>query len=201
MIDDKETPQKKNDSAASIEQSVREKKTVITLSLNQNVLDELKQEADKEQTSLSAKVTDILSKHIITYRFSEDIKSVFVSEKTFRLIVDQTDEELFSADFTNNALDFVPTTFYAKNIPFTIENIIKHALRGAGLHGGIYNHLHHYIDQKGSTVIVMRHNFGIKWSRILSKGQCKLIENMLGCNTSYTFLPSSAVIKVHLQKE
>jgi hypothetical protein len=196
MVDEKEHPQNQNHSATSIEQSAREKKTTITLSVIQNVLDELKEEAAKEQTSLSAKVSKILSKHIVTYRFSQDIKSVFVTQKTFGLIIEQIEEDLLLDDFTNNALDFIPTVFYTKHIPFTLDNIIKYALIGAGLDGGIYDHFHCYNDSEGYTYLVMRHNFGLKWSRILSKGQCNLIEKMLGCQTTSIILPSSVTIKV-----
>ncbi len=178
------------------EQDDKKKKTTITLSLSHDILDELKDEADKEQTSLSAKVSKILSKHIITYRFSHDIKSVFVSQRTFSLIVEHIDEGLLLDDFANNALDFIPTVFNTKNIPFTLDNIIKYALMGAALDGGIYNHFHYYRDHEGCISLVMRHNFGLKWSRILSKGISKLIENMLRCCTSSSVLPSSVVIKV-----
>jgi hypothetical protein len=179
----------------------KEKKTIITLSLNQDVLDELKEESVKEQISLSAKVSKILSKHIVTYRFSQDTKSVFVTQKTFNLIIEQVDEDLLLDDFTNNALDFVPTVFYAKNIPFTIDNIIKYALIGAGLEGGIFNHFHYYNDSEGFTNLVMRHNFGLKWSRILSKGHARLIEKMLGCHTLSTIFSSSVIIKVPIKKK
>jgi hypothetical protein len=178
-------------------QEASKKKTTITLSLNQEILDEVKEDADKEQTSLSTKVNKILSKHIITYRFSQDTKSVFITQKTFRLIIDTIDEDLLLDDFTNNAMDFIPTVFYTKNIPFTLDNIIKYALKGAALDGGIYNHFHHYKELDGFINLVMRHNFGLKWSRILSKGLSKLIENMLNCHTSSIILPSSVQIKIH----
>jgi hypothetical protein len=195
MVDENVNLQEQDDISAS-KQNTRKKKTTITLSLNQGVMDELKEEADKEQISLSAKVSKILSKHIVTYRFSQDIKSVFITQKTFSLIVEQIQEDLLLDDFTNNALDFIPTVFHAKNIPFTIDNIIKYALGGAALDGGIYDHFQHYKDSEGFTILVMRHNFGLKWSRILSRGQADLIENMLGCHTSSTILPSSVIIKV-----
>ena len=57
--------------------------------------------------------------------------------------------------------------------------MIKYALKGAGLDGGIYNHFYHYKDNEGFINLMMRHNFGLKWSRILSKGQSKLIESMI----------------------
>jgi len=195
MVDEKVHSREQGDISIS-KQNTREKKTTITLSLKQEIIDELKEEANREQTSLSAKVSKILSKHIVTYRFSQDIKSVFITQKTFSLIVEEIQEDLLLDDFTNNALDFIPTVFHAKNIPFTIDNIIKYALIGAGLDGGIYDHFQHYKDSKGFTILIMRHNFGLKWSRILSRGQTDLIENMLGCHTSSTILPSSVIIKV-----
>jgi hypothetical protein len=198
MVYEKEHPQNQNHSATSDEQSAREKRTTITLSIKQKVLDELKEEADKEQTSLSAKVNKILSKHIVAYRFAQDMNSVLVTQKTFGLIVDQIEEDLLLEDFTTNALDLIPTIFLSKNIAFTLDNIIKYALIGGGLEGGIYNHFHHYKDNEGFTNIVLRHNLGLKWSRILSKGQCNLIEKMLGCQTTSIILPSSVTIKVPL---
>jgi len=189
------------DSSNTPNHRTKEKKTTITLSLNHRVLEELKEEALKEQISLSAKVSKVLSKHIVTYRFSQDTKSVFVTQKTFSLIIEQIDEDLLLDDFTNNALDFVPTVFYAKNIPFTLDNIIKYALIGAGLEGGIYNHFHYYKDHQGFTNLVMRHNFGLKWSRILSKGHVRLIERMLGCQTLSTIYSSSVIIKVPPEKK
>lgn len=174
----------------------KQKKTAITLAINQDVLNNVKEEADSEKTSLSSKVSDILLRHIVTYRFSRDMKSIFISEKTFRLIIDKIDEDLLLDDFTNNALDFIPTLFYAKNISFTIDNIIRYALTGAGLHGGIYNHFHHHKDSQGFTILVMRHNFGLKWSKVLSKGLTKLLHDTLGCISSSIILPSSIIIKV-----
>ena len=185
-------PQKKQIS----ELQTKDKKSIITLSLDEEILDEVKEEADKAQLSLSSKVSNILSKYIVTYKVSLDIKSVFVTQNTFKVIVDKMDEELLSEDFMNNALDFIPTLFYAKNISFTLDNIIRYALTGAALDGGIYNQFHHYKDLEGFIHLVMRHNFGLKWSKILSRGQSKLIESMLNCHTSSTILPSSVNIKI-----
>ena len=98
-------------------------------------------------------------------------------------MIDHIDEtsllEAFMADTLN--LDLF---FRTKNIPFTLDNFIKYAGEGTGLHGGIYQHFHYYKDSNGIMTLVYRHNYGIKWSRILSKGLSHQIKSML----NYTIL-------------
>lgn len=173
------------------------RKTMITLSLETDILEELKTDALKERTSLSTLVTATLSKHVLLNRFAKDVDGIFITNNTFKAIVDDIEENSLEDDFTRNALDFIPTIFYSKNIPFTLQNLIKYALSSAAIDGGIYNHFHHYVDEAGLVNLVMRHNFGLKWSRILGNGHVKLIENMLNLKSTLTALPSSVVIKVN----
>jgi hypothetical protein len=172
------------------------KASVITLAIDNNILEEIRKEAEKEGKTLSAKVNDILTKHIVLYRFAQDTKCIIINSKTFHFIVDQLDEKLLLEDFMANAVDFVSTFFHAKNIPFTLDNFIKYAGEGTGLHGGIYQHFHYYKDSNGIMTLVYRHNYGIKWSRILSKGLSHQIKSMLNYTTTSEILPSSVIIKI-----
>jgi len=193
------TPQKNptSDHEVKVENSNDEtSKTTITLSLDTNILDELKRDAEKETTSMSGYVTKILSKHVLLNRFARDLHAIFITSTTFATIVDKIDENLLAKDFEENALDFIPTIFHSKNIPFTIENLIRYALSRTAIDGGIYDHFHSYHDSKGHLNLVMRHNFGIKWSHILGSGHVKLIQNMLALNSTFKALPSSVIIKV-----
>lgn len=171
-------------------------KTTITLSLDSDILDDLKREAPKESTSVSGYVTQILSKHVLLNRFARDLHAIFITSKTFATIVDKIDENLLAKDFEENALDFIPTIFHSKNIPFTMENLIRYALSSTAIDGGIYDHFHSYHDSEGRLNLVMRHNFGIKWSHVLGSGHVKLIQNMLALNSTFKALPSSVIIKV-----
>jgi hypothetical protein len=52
------------------------KASVITLAIDNNILEEIRKEAEKEGKTLSAKVNDILTKHIVVYRFAQDTKCI-----------------------------------------------------------------------------------------------------------------------------
>jgi hypothetical protein len=171
-------------------------RATITFAINEDIIKEIKKEAEFEGITLSAKVTAILTRHIVLYRFGKDVKSIIVNGRTFQTIIEQIDENILSEDFTNNAIDYISTFFRAKNIPFTLENLIKYSFEGPGLRGGIYRHFHRYRDNSGLLTLVFRHNFGIKWSRVLSKGLSYQIKVMLNTNTTSEVLPSSVVIKI-----
>lgn len=172
-------------------------KKTITLSLNENVLDEIKSEAFKNGTSVSNLVTKILSKHDVIYKFAKDYDSIFLTSETFKIVINEINENLLYEDFLNQILDFIPTMFYTKNIPQTLENLVKFALSEAALDAGIYNYFDHFVDNNGDHNLVMRHNFGLKWSRILGNGHTELIWRMLNLKTTLITLPSTVIIKVH----
>jgi hypothetical protein len=64
------------------------------------------------------------------------------------------------------------------------------------MYAGAYQNFSYYKDEEGHLSLVFKHNFGIKWSRIISSAYCHCIEKTLTYHTAVTILPSIVTIKV-----
>lgn len=111
-----------------------------------------------------------------------------LTNKNFRLFVDCIDEKTLLDSFNENSSDLIPTIFNQRNIPLTLDNIIEYCYKGIGLSAGTFHDFSYYEDKEDDHLcLLFRHNFGIKWSRVLADGIAYQIESTLG----YHVIPAS----------
>lgn len=171
-------------------------KSAITFSVDPNLLIKIKREAELQGISTNAKIGMILAKYVGLYRHASEHDSIFIPETIFAAMVDMMDEEKTLELMKKNNIDLIPSVFLHNNIPFTIENLIKHCFLGIGLWAGLYTGFKYYTDGNGSLNLVFTHDFGIKWSRIIGKGFSHLIENIPELRANFKALPSTVTIQV-----
>lgn len=181
----------------SLHQPQRQQKTTVSVSIDSNILDEIKAEAESKHVSLNATINRILSKHAIFYRHAEEQQSTVLTNKNFRLFVDCIDEKALLDSFNENSSDLIPTIFNQRNIPLTLDNIIEYCYKGIGLFAGTFHDFSYYKDKEDNHLcLLFRHNCGIKWSRVLAAGIAYQIESTLG----YHVIPVSILISSVLLK-
>jgi hypothetical protein len=63
------------------------------------------------------------------------------------------------------------------------------------LFGGSYQGFSYFKDEEGHVNFVFRHNYGIKWSRVISTVYMQFLEKSLNIHSTSSILPSSVTIK------
>ena len=66
-------------------------------------------------------------------------------------------------------LEWIPDLFNDRNIEFTLDNFIKYVCDGFGLNSRIVEKFTSYTDEYGNRCLAHSHQFGIKWSKVLSQ--------------------------------
>ena len=175
----------------------KKKKSTITFSIDAEVLEELREDAEKEAQSINLKINNILSKHVFCYRYAEQQKSIIIPSKNFRYLVDNFDENKLLEQYRTIIFDTIPADLFERKTPLTIESWIKIVCKGMLLLGGSYEKFSYHQDSEGHLYLAFRHDHGEKWSKILASVYTQLIKNMLGYNIgNTTILPSCMVLKI-----
>jgi hypothetical protein len=178
------------------EKSVSTKKTTITLAIDENILNEIRQDADHHGLSINSKINNVLTKYVLFDKYAEYEHPVVIPSKNFRFILDNIEEDKLIKEFEVFIFDTITTDLTQRNISITLDNWIKYVFAGVCLYGGTFSDFSTHVDEKGHLCLIFRHNYGIKWSRIMSNVFAKHLENILGYHTIATILPSSIVLKI-----
>jgi hypothetical protein len=176
------------------------KKSTITLAIDSDVLKEIRKEAEARGLSVNAKINKILTKYVSYDKYTESLKCIDIANKTFRSFLEDIGEDRIIQEFKANLDDLVPTAFHEMKIDLMLEHLIKFSFENLGLNSGIFHQFSHYKSNEGYTHFVMRHNYGIKWSRILATVYSNHLESIVGYRIAATLFPSSVVLKI-LQKD
>ncbi len=172
-------------------------KSNLTLSLDSQVIKQLKNDAEIQGLSVNAKVNSILSKYLFYYKLVEEQQAVTVSQKAYARIIDELDEDKFRQLVNLSASETVPSLFIHNNIPFTMDNLIKYCFQSSLMWSGAYCNFHFYKDGNDAPLcLVFEHRFGLKWSKILGESFSKLISDMLNLDSDFTATPNTLLIRV-----
>ncbi|MEO9295019.1 MAG: hypothetical protein ABI347_05410 [Nitrososphaera sp.] len=177
--------------------TAKTKKTNVTIALDDYIFKEIRKEAEDSRQSLNALVSNVLRKHINFYRTAELTGVVIVPPNVFQFFINETDEGQFVKEMTKAGTDLVPSFFAQKGIPLTFENIVKISFEEVAVRGGVIRSVSKYLDkQDGKTCLFFRHDFNIKWSRILSAAFSYHIEHLLHYHTTSKIFSNSVELKI-----
>ncbi len=93
-------------------------------------------------------------------------------------------------------MDLILTIFIEQNISITLQNLMKFCFESIGMHAGFWHSFSHYKDEEGHECLLFRHNYGTKWSEVLSKGILHLLNEPFGFHAETTLFSSSVMIKI-----
>ena len=173
------------------------KKTTVRLAIDDYVLKEIRKESEAKGLSTNAKINAILTKHVDYDRHTESLRCIHISNKRFKSLLDNIDEVNLLEGFKADMTDIVPTAHIEQNTPATLDGLIKYFFQNIGLNAGLYQNFSYFKGKDDRLYFAFRHDFGIKWSRVLSAGFIHLIESALKYHARCAkILPSSVVLEI-----
>lgn len=157
----------------------RNKKSNVTLAIDAEIQNMLKNIADGEGLSINSKVNSILWKYISFYKYIEQDNSLVIPSRSVNFFIENIDEEKWIQEYSDMLEETVPFFILELKSAQTLDNTLKVVFDRLLAYGGSYKGFSCHADKDGSMNLVFRHDYGIKWSRILSAVYTRFIQNTL----------------------
>jgi hypothetical protein len=164
--------------------SAKNKKSNITLAIDAEILQLLKNIAEGEGLSINAKINSVLWKHVTFNKYVEQDCSLIIPSRSVNFFIENIDEEKWIQEYIDTLEEIVPFFFLELKTIQTLESTLKVVFDRLLLYGGSYRGYSSHADNNGNLNLVFRHEYNIKWSRILSTVYARFIEKTLG-HTAY----------------
>lgn len=155
------------------------KKSNITLAIDTEILNTLKNIAEGEGLSINSKINSILWKYTSFYKYVEQDGSMVIPSRSVNFFIENIDEEKWIQEYSDMLNEIVPFFFLELKTPQTLENTLKVVFDRLLAYGGSYKGYSCQAEKDGNMSLVFRHEYGIKWSRILSAVYTRFIEKTL----------------------
>jgi hypothetical protein len=178
-------------------ESKNPKKATVNLFVDSAILKTIREEAAGKGISLNSRINGILAKYVEFYKRAEQVDDTcIIPKKYFQFAIDNIDEEKNIAQVTEMHRLWIPAMFNDLNIPFTLDNFVKYAVKQIGINSRTIDNITYRTDDDGNYVLAFTHRFGIRWSKALSSGVAAIIEELLRYRTECSIYPGSFVIRV-----
>jgi hypothetical protein len=155
------------------------KKSNITLAIDREIQSVLKNIAEAEGLSINSKINSILWKYISFYKYVEQDSSLIVPSGSVNFFIENIDEDKWIKEYSEMLEDIVPFFFLELKSAQTLENTLKVVFDRLLAYGGSYKGYSCHLDEDGNMNLVFRHQYGMKWSRILSAVYTRFIQRTL----------------------
>jgi hypothetical protein len=157
----------------------KSKKSNITLSIDTETGNMLKNMAEGEGLSMNSKINSILWKYVTFYKYVEQDSSLIIPSRSVRFFIENIDEDKWIEEYSDTLEEIVPFFFLELKTAQTLENTLKVVFDRLLAYGGSYNGYSYHMDKNDNMNLVFRHEYGIKWSRILSAVYIRFIQKTL----------------------
>ena len=155
------------------------KKSNITLSIDTEIQNALKNIAEAEGLSINSKINSVLWKYINFYRYVEQDNSLIIPSRSVRSFIENIEEDKWIEEYSEMLDEIIPFFFLELKTTHTLENTLKVVFDRLLAYGGSYKGYSSHVDNDGCLNLVFRHEYGIKWSRILSRVYIRFINRTL----------------------
>jgi hypothetical protein len=155
------------------------KKSNITLAIDTEILNMLKNIAEGEGLSINSKINSILWKYISFYKYVEQDGSLIIPSRSVNFFIEHIDEEKWIQEYSDTLEEIIPFFFLELKVERTLENTLKVVFDRLLAYGGSYKGYSSHLDNDGCLNLAFRHENGVKWSRILSTIYTRFIQKTL----------------------
>jgi hypothetical protein len=155
------------------------KKSNITLAIDTEVQNVLKNIAEGEGLSINSKINSILWKYVSFYKYVEQDGSLIIPSRSINFFIENIDEGKWIQEYSDMLEEIVPFFFLELKAEHTLENTLNVVFDRLLAYGGSYKGYSCHVDNDGYLNLVFRHEYGIKWSRILSTVYTRFIQKTL----------------------
>jgi hypothetical protein len=142
-------------------------KANITISVDGQVADEIRQNAEKQRVSTNLLVNKILKDYVMFGKYFQDHIPIVMAPAIFSYLLGEVDEKIWIKSWEIALEQITPEVFAMHNLEPTLDNLLRHLLGDIGPRVGIFDKCTFY-DEAENYRLVMAHKYGIKWSRILA---------------------------------
>ncbi|MDQ3851314.1 MAG: hypothetical protein M3299_00600 [Thermoproteota archaeon] len=170
------------------------KKTTITFAIDNRILNIIRDDANSKKISVNAKINEILLRYALCYRYTEAGGGVIFPPPAMELLI-TLEEDILVRLYSSVVNDLVPSMLLENRLALNLKNWIEYVFKGLLLFGGSYQGFSYFKDEEGHVSFVFRHQYGIKWSRVISTVYVEFLEKALNIHTTSSILPSSVTIK------
>jgi len=147
--------------------------------------------------SFNARVNEILAKYITFFAVTEQDRAAIIPRSLHQFFVNEIDELKYTNELKNMGTEIIHAMFVRAGIANTLDNLIDFTFKGLCVNGGSITSVRKYIaEADGKTCLYFTHDYGMKWSRILSAAFQNHVEIVLHCHTSSTLFPEGFEIKL-----
>ncbi|MDP8887155.1 MAG: hypothetical protein M3M91_05120 [Thermoproteota archaeon] len=155
------------------------KKLNITLAIDIETQKALKNIAEAEGLSVNSKVNSILWKYISFYKYVEQDRSLIVPSRSVNFFLENIDEDKWIKEYSDMLDEINPFYFLELKAAQSLENTLKVVFDRLLAYGGSYKAYSCHLDNDGNMNLVFQHEYGMKWSRILSAVYTRFIQRTL----------------------
>jgi hypothetical protein len=155
------------------------KKSNITLAIDTEIQGILKNIAEGEGLSINSKINSILWKYVTFYKYVEQDGSLIIPSRSIPFFIEKINEDDWIQEYSATLEEIVPFFFLELKTPQTLENVLKAVFDRLLSYGGSYKGYSYHLDEDGNMNLVFRHDYGIKWSSILSTVYTRFIQKTL----------------------
>ena len=180
--------------------SAKNKKSNVTLALDAEILEVLKNISESEGLSINSKINSILWKYITFNKYVEQDCSLVIPSRSVNFFIENIEEEKWIQEYSETLEEVVPFFFLELKTVQTLENTLKVVFDRLLLYGGSYKGYSSHVDNNGNLNLVFRHEYNIKWSRILSAVYARFIEKTLG-HAAHTINVSETWFAIKISSE
>jgi hypothetical protein len=175
----------------------KDKKTTVNLAIDSTIIDSLKRDAKSKGMSLNARINAILLKYIEFYKRAEEVDDTCViPKKYFQFTLDKIDEKENTREVAEMHRIWIPAFFNDLNLPFTLDNFVKYAVKQIGVNARTIDNITYQSDDEGNHMLSFTHRFGIKWSKVASSSIAVVIEEFFHYGTQCYIYPGNFVVKI-----
>lgn len=171
-------------------------KTTVNLFIDSKVIQELKTEAKGKNMSLNAVINTILTKYTQFYKYSDELEVCMMPKSHYRFIVNNINEKKHTQSIAQDLLQWIPLYLNQRNIPVTLENIIKYSFEIFAVGGRVIDSFSHYVDNDGKTNLVFKHDFGLRFSRMAGAATCQVLNELLSLHFTFKPFHNNFVLRV-----
>lgn len=147
----------------------------LTLSVNNDLLQDLKNESQKLGTSINLTVNNILSDHVMFGKYLSQHHPIIIAQELFKFLLDGLSDEKIHHAWIMVLSQITPQIFAMHNIENTLENYLKYAINDLGFRVGAWNSSS-IKESEGDLYLIIKHNYGLKWSQAIAFAHIEFIK-------------------------
>lgn len=171
-------------------------KTNITISVDDQIGNEIRQNAQKQGLSTNALVNNILRDHIMFGKYFQDHIPMIIAPAIFSILLEEVDEKVWLKTWKLALEEVTPQVFAMHNLEPTLDNLVRYLLGDIGPRVGIFDKLTFHEKAKNYK-LVMIHKYGIKWSRILGTSFSGMFEKAFGVKVTMHASADALTMEIH----